>query len=141
MKVADRVISYLYHTRTLRKTFNCKKPLVDEIMALVDSNWASSWDAKSTSSGVIMGNGAALVSLVKLQKLPAHSSCEAELIAMDDIVREIAFMLNLMKEFGMKLKKPLVIWRIISQQYRCVTTKFKISVQSILMFGIFTFGI
>ena len=78
-------------------------------MALVDSNWASSWDAKSTSSGVIMGNGAALVSLVKLQKLPAHSSCEAELIAMDDIVREIAFMLNLMKEFGMKLKKPLVI--------------------------------
>ena len=28
---------------------------------------------------------------------------------MDDIVREIAFMLNLMKEFGMKLKKPLVI--------------------------------
>ena len=64
---------------------------VDEIMALVDSNWASSWDAKSTSSGVIMGNGAALVSLVKLQKLPAHSSCEAELIAMDDIVREIAF--------------------------------------------------
>jgi hypothetical protein len=109
MKVADRVISYLYHTRTLRKTFNCKKPLVDEIMALVDSNWASSWDAKSTSSGVIMGNGAALVSLVKLQKLPAHSSCEAELIAMDDIVREIAFMLNLMKEFGMKLKKPLVI--------------------------------
>ena len=109
MKVADRVISYLYHTRTLRKTFDCKKPLVDEIMALVDSNWASSWDAKSTSSGVIMGNGAALVSLVKLQKLPAHSSCEAELIAMDDIVREIAFMLNLMKEFGMKLKKPLVI--------------------------------
>jgi hypothetical protein len=63
------------------------------------------------------------------------------LFAVDDIVREIAFTLNLMKEFGIKLKEPLVILEDNQSTTSLCTTKSKICVQSILMFGIFIFGI
>ena len=109
MVAVDRIVRYLVTTADKCVIFDCSSPLVESISSYVDSNWASAWDAKSTGSGVVMGNGAGLVHFVRTQGLPAHSSCEEGLIAMDDIVREIIFLINLMKEFKMFLKKPMVI--------------------------------
>ena len=109
MVAVDRIVRYLVTTADKCVIFDCNSPLVESISSYVDSNWASAWDAKSTSSGVVMGNGAGLVHFVRTQRLPAHSSCEAELIAVDDTAREIIFLINLMKEFKKKIKKPMAL--------------------------------
>ena len=109
MVAVNRIIKYLVSTASKCKRFDCRKPLEDDIIALVDSSSAGPWDARSTSSATVIGNGAPLTHLCKLQKLPEHSSCEAELIAVDDLVREVVWMINLMKEFCMVVTKPLLI--------------------------------
>ena len=50
-----------------------------------------------------------MLHLSKLQRLPAHSSCEAGLIAAGDLVRELMFLVSLMKEFNIRLTRPLQI--------------------------------
>ena len=109
MVAVNRIIKYLVSTKDLKKRFTCVKPLVDDFIALVDSNFAGSWDARSTSSATVIANGAPLVHICKLQKLPAHSSCEAELIAVDDLVRELMFLIQLMKDFDMEMNEPVLI--------------------------------
>ena len=69
MAAVNRIIKYLVSTKDLKKRFTCVKPLVDDFIALVDSNFAGSWDARSTSSAAVIANGAPLV----------HIACSLEL--------------------------------------------------------------
>jgi hypothetical protein len=81
------------------------------VICAVDSDWAEGENCKSTSGFVYMVGGAALTWACTTQRSAAHSSCEAEYVALDDVAREIVSIHRQMQDFNVHLnrKDPVIV--------------------------------
>ncbi len=104
---AVRVMRYLSGTKEIPLTMDGKlngKPLANAeicLSAFTDSDWAGDRsDSKSTSGSVIKINNSPVLWLSKKQTTVARSSCEAEIIAIGETVRELQWIHGLLIELN-----------------------------------------
>ena len=80
------------------------------ILAYSDSDWAGCLSTrKSRSGGVILINGSWIITICKLQSSISLSSCEAELIALVEVIKEIMWLQNFLDELNVQYNRPTVI--------------------------------
>jgi hypothetical protein len=90
-------------------------PLVLE--AFVDADYADSDDRKSTTGYVVLLGGAPVVWSSKRQAgKTALSSCEAELIALRDVCKELSYLRQLVADFGVSVQQPVWCMRTIRRR-------------------------
>ena len=119
LRLAMRVLQYLYHTRTYGLTyrrgdsFDVSAAFVPEtkpahgLHAGSDSDWAV---GPSCTAFVIMMCGAAVGWAARLQRCSSLSSAEAEFYALSEAVAETVHFRNLLAEIGVVLDSPTVIY-------------------------------
>ena len=74
-----------------------------------DSDWAGCIETRrSTSGGVLMLNGAVVLSYSRLQSTPTLSSCEAELTALTTLSCEALFLGEILRGMGFSLPPPIL---------------------------------
>ena len=103
-KAAERCLQYLYHTRKEALEFhrhgNKGDPILTTFYGTCDASHNTTHDSKGiTGWAYQIGNGT-VAWKCKAQAIVALSSCEAELIAIDDAVRELRFLHKLLEDFG-----------------------------------------
>ena len=101
LAVAKNVVRYLKGTSDKTLKYSCARDPYSTAVAASDSDWAEGEDSKSTSGNVYMMCEAALTWMCTTQRSVAHSSCEAEYVALDDMAREIVSIRQQIKEFRM----------------------------------------
>ena len=104
---ADRVIVYLYQTRTEGLLFDGKTSDAATLVAYSDSDWAVS---HSTSGYAIFLSGAAVTHSSRRQKCIACSSTEAEIIAASEAAKEVVYFRRLCSELGLEQDEPTVLY-------------------------------
>ena len=72
-----------------------------EIKVVVDADWATSPDRRSTSGGYLQFQGVLLTYWSRTQPTISTSTCEAELVSMFTGVQEAALLQSLMKELAL----------------------------------------
>ena len=108
MQRLHRLCRYLTGTRNLvlKLTPVGKHLLVD---GWGDSDWAGCLETRrSTSGGIVLLNGAAILTYSRLQPTPAMSSCEAELSASTGLACELLYLVEILKGMGLDPRKPLL---------------------------------
>ena len=76
-----------------------------------DADWAGDRDdRRSTSGGVVLLNGDAVIWHAKKQSVVAHSTAEAEYIAMSYAVQEAKWLANLLSEIGARVHLPVDLY-------------------------------
>ena len=101
LKAAERVLTYLYHTRSIGLTF---EPDDSRLFGMSDSDWATK---HSTSGSVFVMNRAAISWGSKRQQTIALSSCEAEIVAASEAAKEAIHLSSLARELGMMDNEPI----------------------------------
>ena len=108
-KYALRILKYLYLTRDLKLTYR-RNLNVDIIDIFVDADWAGDkLERKSTTGYTIRIFGNAIHWKSRKQGSVTKSSTAAEYVALSDSVSEIRVILNSLKDFKIKLSKPVRI--------------------------------
>ena len=82
-------------------------PSMMPLEAYSDANWASKF---STSGGLILVYGCAVMWYSRLQRSVSHSTAEAEYVAASMGCREEIFVSELMEDLGHKVNKPMPIY-------------------------------
>lgn len=101
-----RIISYLKHTQDHGLLFKCSEGKV-RIDVYSDADWAGDVENRRSTSGVlIMINRSPVVFASRQQTTVAQSSTEAELIAACEAVKELIWLLNLLKDLGIEHEAP-----------------------------------
>jgi hypothetical protein len=108
-KAAKHVLAYLKltvsHGITYVKTGSCI------LLAFSDSDWAGCLNTRrSRSGGVITMNGSWIIGICKLQASISLSSCEAELIALVEVIKELMWLHNFLDELSVQYNKPTTIY-------------------------------
>ncbi|KAG7588381.1 Integrase catalytic core [Arabidopsis suecica] len=99
MKAAQKVLHYVKGTIGDGLFYSADCDLV--LQAFTDADWASCLDSRRSTSGFCMFLGKSLISWKsKKQQTASHSSAESEYRAMECAVREVAWLVNLLREFG-----------------------------------------
>jgi len=111
LQVAKGVVRYLAGTKNYTLRYDCAGDIYESVICAVDSDWAEGENCKSTSGFVYMVGGAALTWACTTQRSVAHSSCEAEYVALDDVAREIVSIHRQMQDFNVDLnrKDPVIV--------------------------------
>lgn len=109
-KYALRVLKYLYKTKDLKLTF--KKNLdIEKLDCFVDADWAGDQlDRKSTTGYVIRLFGNTIYWKSKKQGSVTKSSTAAEYVALSESVSELKVIMNILKDFKVKLEKRINIF-------------------------------
>ena len=126
-----RVVTYLYHTASKGLTYYKSRdpaennvPLFFErgthpsdaydmsLSSYADSDYAQSYNRRSTSGFVLMLNGAPISWGSRMQRVCAQSTAEAEIIAAADCVKEVIHTRLLLKElgYGKAVIEPTVVY-------------------------------
>jgi hypothetical protein len=110
-EAVKRVMRYLRNPRAVRGLIYSKEGN-PELLAYVDSDWGQLGYMKrrSVSGFVIFLAGGPVSWQTSLQKTPALSSCEAEYMALSEVVREICWLRMLLAEMGFEQKNPTPIF-------------------------------
>ena len=105
------MVRYLAGTKNYTLRYDCAGDIYESVICAVDSDWAEGENCKSTSGFVYMVGGAALTWACTTQRSVAHSSCEAEYVALDDVAREIVSIHRQMQDFNVHLnrKDPVIV--------------------------------
>jgi len=109
-KYALRILKYLYLTRNLKLNFerDFKADLLD---AFVDADWAGDKiDRKSTTGYIIRMFGNVIYWKSHKQGSVTKSSTASEYVALSEVASEIKVMLNLLRDFNLSSKKPVIIY-------------------------------
>jgi hypothetical protein len=102
-KSIDRGIQY---TKGNHKTGD---PIRVQIFS--DSDWANdSDDRRSTTGYIVMFTGGPVIWNSKKQRTVAHSSCEAEYMAMDEAIREAMWVRSFLQELDIPFVQPLEMY-------------------------------
>jgi hypothetical protein len=121
LTAAKRVFHYLQGAKPLKLVMdgnhiNNKSTSTTPILtAYSDSDYAGDLeDRKSTSGYVIKLNNCPIYWVSKKQKTVAKSTCEAEIIALADLVKELQWIINFLVELkifkSVHLKQPAIIY-------------------------------
>ncbi|KAG7574150.1 Integrase catalytic core [Arabidopsis suecica] len=98
MKAACKVLHYVKGTIGTGLFYSADCDLT--LQAYTDADWASCRDSRRSTSGFCMFLGTSLISWKsKKQPTASHSSAESEYRAMEFAVREVAWLVNLLREF------------------------------------------
>ena len=99
-----RVLLFLMYTSHWKLTFVRSIGTFKPITIYVDSDWAGDKEkALSTSGAIVLYYGNAISWICEKQKTQAHSSCEAEYVALGAAGKEGMFFVHFLKELGMDL--------------------------------------
>jgi hypothetical protein len=108
-KAAKHILAYL--KVTARHGITYLKTGAVLLKAFSDSDWAGCLNTrKSRSGGVITINGSWIIGICKLQSSISLSSCEAELIALVEVIKELMWLHNFLQELGVTFNRPTVIY-------------------------------
>ena len=78
------------------------------VEAYCDADWAGDVDdRRSTSGGIVLLHGCAMIWLSKKQATVALSTAEAEYMAMSATLQEVKWLLQLLEEIGVDVVKPV----------------------------------
>ena len=110
VKTAERTKQYLYNTRSLGLVLG--GVAVIQPFAFVDASFISTGNCKSRLGGCIFINlfCAAIFSFSRNDKLVSKSSCESEVKALDVIVQEILYILELYMFLHVVIDAPIKIY-------------------------------
>ena len=93
-------------------------PRTDDLIALVDSDWAADNDTRRSCRGyAIYYYGALICAKSKLDSKVSTSSAEAELHAMILLIHEIDWLTTLYKELGEPVRRPV---RVFEDNQACI---------------------
>ena len=109
-KYALRILKYLYLTRDLKLTYqrSLDANIIDNF---VDVGWAGDKiDRKTTTGYVVRIFGTVIYWKSRKQGSVTKSSTAAEYVALSDSVSEIRVVIDLLKDFKIKLHKPVKIY-------------------------------
>jgi len=111
-QAADRVIQFLYHTRSRAICYGGDMER-DEARAFIVASDASfadnSIDRKSSQGYIMMLFGGPIAWRANKQDTVTTSSTEAELLALSQTAKEAIFLSRLFKAMTLKLREPLII--------------------------------
>jgi hypothetical protein len=108
-KAAKQVLAYL--SATISHGITYIKTGSVFLLAYSDSDWAGCLKTRrSRSGGVILINGSWVITICKLQASISLSSCEAELIALVEVIKEIMWLYNFLGELNVVYNQPTVIY-------------------------------
>jgi len=83
-----------------------------KLTGYVDASWADG-PGRNSTTGYLCYYGENLLGLVdwatKLQDVPAHSTAESELMAADELARNLVWLRTLFKELGIEQKEPTIM--------------------------------
>jgi hypothetical protein len=108
-KAAKHILAYLKVTASHGITYVKTGSVL--LLAFSDSDWAGCLNTrKSRSGGVITMNGSWIIGICKLQSSISLSSCEAELIALVEVIKELMWLHNFLEELGVHFNRPTIIY-------------------------------
>jgi hypothetical protein len=103
--VAVNVVKYLVSTNDYGLKYDKSSDIV--IKAQVHSDWASSYDRKSTGGFVIFLNKQVIAFKSKKQGIVAVSSAEAEYIAVTEVIKSLRSSLTMVEELKLQVVLPI----------------------------------
>ena len=111
-RIAKGVLRYLIGTTGFGLHF--KRNIKAKLTGYVDASWADDRNSKRNSTtGYLCFFDEKQLSLVdwtcKLQGAPAHSTAESELMAADEIARNVVWLRTLFREIGIEQKEATII--------------------------------
>jgi hypothetical protein len=122
MQAAERVLRYLAGTRDVGLMFGSRNGttvgdsrgrsnLQVDVCAYADADWANSkTDRKSVSGWVAKLNGDVISWSSKKQRTVALSTCEAELYAEAEAIKEVLWLRGMLKELGLHTQLGSIIY-------------------------------
>lgn len=100
-----RILRYLRGAASRGITYSVSS--VVQIIAYSDSDWANDEDSRRSRTGYIVTvSGGAVSWQTKMQKTVALSSCEAELYALCECVKELLWLIEFLSSMNIKFEKP-----------------------------------
>ena len=116
VRAAERVLQYLHHTKSLGLKYSgidskgvSREPL-STFYGTCDASYNSTKDCKGITGWAYHLGNAAVSWKCSKQKLTTLSSCEAELVAVDEAVRELRYLHKVLDDFGMQTSvKPTLL--------------------------------
>ena len=115
-KVSERTKNFLNETRMSGLTFSCCEGNELEIFAYSDASYITAGNCKSRLGGCIFmnKNSGAIRSFSRNDTIPStlsHSTAEVEIKAIDETIREIVHVLDILESlFGKRYDKPVKIF-------------------------------
>ena len=103
---------YLQGTKDYRLCYQPDNSIPDQFQAYADADFGGDPDTRRSTSGMVVKIGTGAISWSsKLQSVVAQSTTEADYIAANSTGRDIAWLRNLLTEFGYDLsKRPSVLY-------------------------------
>ena len=105
---ADYTLNY---NQNRKAHFHADAPQKQRIYGSADADFAGEWEtAKSTTGYGFSGGSGVLTWRAGTQSIVTHSSTEAELVALDESVRELQHLRQILKDFGVDVYLPVTIF-------------------------------
>ena len=106
-KAVKRILRYLRGSLSRGITYTVSNNV--DIVAYSDSDWAADTDTRRSRTGyVILISGGPVIWQTKSQKTVALSSCEAELYALCDCVKELLWLIQFLKDMNISFTQPIL---------------------------------
>jgi histone deacetylase 1/2 len=117
MTAAKRILRYLHETKELglvykneEKSANEKKKSI-RLEGYCDADWGGDLDGRKSTNGYCVFLNGCLVSWnTHKQATVAHSSAESELMGACDVVKELMWMSQLLKEMHYDVEMPIIVY-------------------------------
>ena len=113
LAAAKRVIQYLHHTRDWCLEFHrhgtIATPMLSSFYGTCDASHNCTHDSKGITGWAYQLCHGAIAWKCRAQNIVTLSSTEAELVAIDEAVRELRYLHKLLKDFGQQVDTPTLI--------------------------------
>src|SRR5271154_3130406 len=110
MTAARRVLRYLKGTVTLSIVYEYRHRSNVDILGCADASWASDRNDRKSTTGYLFKIAGGIVSHQShKQHTIAHSTTEAEYMAVSEAAREAIARFHLLHELNIKILSPLVL--------------------------------
>ena len=106
MEKLNRVLKYINKTKELVLRLNSNDPMV--ILASIDASYAVHSDLKSHSGICLSFGSGTLYAESTKQKILTKSSTEAELVALNDGLAQVLWLIQFLKEQGIVVKPAII---------------------------------
>jgi hypothetical protein len=112
-RAVKKIFSYLKGHQTLSLVFSSSSSsnTLTPAVAFTDSDYANDKETRhSVSGGVVFLSSAPVIWVCRSQGSVTLSSTEAETVALTELLREVVWLRNLLREMGYEQKEPTVVY-------------------------------
>ena len=106
-RAARRILSYLYHSRTLGLRYSTT-PRPPTVSAFVDASWGNERNGKSRYGFVVMLAGSPISWVTKTTTMVCLSTAESEFVAASEACKDVMWARGLLGELGMHQSLSLI---------------------------------